>query len=491
MRTAFVACKSLPPWRFVAALLFLALAAGASRAGEKAGLRLRGAGTEPSAPEAALSRDEKAPDKYGALNGDAPGPGTNVASPDTVLWNGEEDFFSSPFAEPASGEGTASFMNASEPNARRPDLSDAPRREAAGRENPFTTPSPKPGKQDRMAMTASAPYGTPQRRGIRLRKKKADAEGNTIFGPSARDRQRRSEEDAPEFEPGVPPLVAGMTEEDAPRDAAPQARMPDASLDNTSAKKQDQEREMAKYDRDGRRPEAAAETPREERGPVANAPKTFQPATIPSNPPPARDDAHATVNDSGAAIASPSQSTFPGGVAPAASMPRTAVVAQQAIPPRRQAMAPPPTRVEVEDYRRRLELRLLERYNNLPEHAGNVGRVTVVLSKPLQLSLDGEMIRAEFDQLVFDPWGKRIPALEEEYYVVTFGAGGARQVRADPSIRVGLDLEKAYSERAPLNADPFNRVPEDRAFRPAPTPESATAAVKMPEWWRPDFPELQ
>lgn len=143
----------------------------------------------------------------------------------------------------------------------------------------------------------------------------------------------------------------------------------------------------------------------------------------------------------------------------------------------------PPTRAEVEDYRVRLENRLLERYNNLPDHAGNVAKVTVVLSKPLVESLDGSLIRAEFDQMAYDPWGKRIPALEKEYYVVTFGAGGARQVRSDPSIRVGLDLEKTYSERAPLAADPFRNVQDSDAFRPAPT-------IKMPEWWRPDYPEL-
>ena len=144
----------------------------------------------------------------------------------------------------------------------------------------------------------------------------------------------------------------------------------------------------------------------------------------------------------------------------------------------------PPTRAEVEDYRVRLESRLLERYNNLPDHAGNVAKVTVVLSKPLIESMDGSRIRAEFDQLVYDPWGKRIPQLEEEYYVVVFGAGGARQVRSDPSIRVGLDLEKTYSEKAPLAADPFRNIQESDAFRPAPT-------IKMPEWWRPDYPELE
>lgn len=145
--------------------------------------------------------------------------------------------------------------------------------------------------------------------------------------------------------------------------------------------------------------------------------------------------------------------------------------------------APPPTPEVVESYRVRLESRLVERYNNLPEYAGQVGRVTVILSRPLEYSLDARLIRAEFDQVVHDIWGKRLPALEKEYYVVTFGSGGAELVRSDPSVRIGLDMEKVYSERAPLAADPFRNVEGNEAFRPAPN-------VKMPQWWRPDFPEL-
>lgn len=163
--------------------------------------------------------------------------------------------------------------------------------------------------------------------------------------------------------------------------------------------------------------------------------------------------------------------------------PISAAIAPDPLDAWNRDISPPPTREEVEIYRKRLELRLLERYNNLPDHAGNVAKVSVVLSKPLDEALDGSLIRAEFDQLVYDPWGKRIPELEKEYYVVVFGSGGAQQVRSDPSIRIGLDLEKTYSERAPLAADPFRNVSESAAFRPAPQ-------VKMPEWWRPDFPEL-
>ena len=139
-----------------------------------------------------------------------------------------------------------------------------------------------------------------------------------------------------------------------------------------------------------------------------------------------------------------------------------------------------PTPSGVEDYRRRLEERLLERYNNLPEFAGRVARVVVALVRPVKASLDGGLLRAEFDQLVFDRWGDRIPALEKEYFVVTFGSGGAAEVRTDPGVRVGLDLEKTYSERSPLPSDPFRRVKKGEEF-------GEGNASGMPEWWRPSF----
>jgi len=143
-----------------------------------------------------------------------------------------------------------------------------------------------------------------------------------------------------------------------------------------------------------------------------------------------------------------------------------------------------PTPEGVEAYRHKLAARLYERYNNSPQHAGKVGKVSVVISKPLETSLDGRFILAEFDQLVYDIWGRRIPALEKEYYVVTFGTGGAAEVRTDPSVRVGLDLHGTYSELAPLGADPFSRVSD-----PVARPQAAQPG--MPGWWRPEFPELR
>ncbi|MDR3211209.1 MAG: hypothetical protein LBU79_04755 [Planctomycetota bacterium] len=148
-----------------------------------------------------------------------------------------------------------------------------------------------------------------------------------------------------------------------------------------------------------------------------------------------------------------------------------------------------PTPEGVENYRARLEVRLLERYNNLPASAGKVGQVRVVLSRPIEVSLDGRFLRAEFDQLVYDIWGRRLPALEKEYYIVTFGSGGSETVRSDPSIRVGLDLEKTYSEHAPLAADPFRNVKDLEDFRREASKEVGEV-VKMPDWWRPEYPEI-
>lgn len=157
---------------------------------------------------------------------------------------------------------------------------------------------------------------------------------------------------------------------------------------------------------------------------------------------------------------------------------QTAIFESAPEPPPREP-EPLPTPEGVETYRRKLEHRLHERFDNQPDYAGKIGRVTVILARPLEYSMDGRFIRAEFDVIVQDIWGERLAALEKEYFVVTFGSGGAEAVRSDPSVRVGLDLEKTYSERAPLAADPFRRIEEAEAFRKTPT-------VTMPEWWRPN-----
>lgn len=483
--------------RIIFALACLAAVSAFADAAEGTRLRKRGARTRAPAPLSASSHYASISDRAFVTADDAaPVPAVDITPPDTTIWNGGYD---APYT--ATVEGTAEFLDytdylaaagqqsavAAEPSYQEPVAYESPL--------PIATPPADPGAVREKETRPAA------KRGLRLRKKRSSDNGRTeastpvASGSGATSAADPYETYAPPMPlPSVPetpssapsvsafdwPDSGGMEEVIVPSAPEPLgvvmpglpavsgegeaevSRPQDKYSDNTTAKPRDQEKENTNYDQDGFAPEAPRRLRDRENYDAPAREKSPQPERIHSSPPTRKVD-----------IFSPE------------------ALAYEAARP--QAVQPPPTRMEVEDYRRRLEMRLLERYNNLPDHVGKVGRVTVVLSKPLQLSLDGNMIRAEFDQLVFDPWGKRIPELEEEYYVVTFGSGGAQQVRADPSIRVGLDLEKTYSERAPLSADPFARVPESRAFRPAPAPTRATDVpkVKMPEWWRPDFPELQ
>jgi len=129
------------------------------------------------------------------------------------------------------------------------------------------------------------------------------------------------------------------------------------------------------------------------------------------------------------------------------------------------------THGNVQAYEQQLEKRLLDRYNNLPDYAGKISRVDLVLTRPPDRSVDGQELRAEFSQLVYDKWGNRVSRLEKEYYIITFGHGRPRLVRTDPSIKFGLDTESGYSERFP--ADP-------ERCAPAPQPEAAPAAPAVP-----------
>lgn len=121
----------------------------------------------------------------------------------------------------------------------------------------------------------------------------------------------------------------------------------------------------------------------------------------------------------------------------------------------------------IDTYRRQLEAKLLDRYNNLPEYAGKVSKVELLVPSPPEHSEDGRMTRVEFDQLVYDQWGERIPKLEKEYFIVTFGSVGVRMVSSDPSIKVGLDLEGGFNERAKIGS--FNHLSEGHMIQPAPT----------------------
>jgi hypothetical protein len=109
----------------------------------------------------------------------------------------------------------------------------------------------------------------------------------------------------------------------------------------------------------------------------------------------------------------------------------------------------PPDNVRA--YMIQLEDRLAQRYNNIPEYAGKVSRVHLVIPSAPKVSVDGRELNYEFDQLVFDKWGERIPTLEKEYFLVTFGDGFPRLVRTDPTIRLGMELAGGYSESMPVN----------------------------------------
>lgn len=78
-----------------------------------------------------------------------------------------------------------------------------------------------------------------------------------------------------------------------------------------------------------------------------------------------------------------------------------------------------PTEDNVEAARGILEGRLFDRYNGHPRYAGTVDKVAL-LGGTLRYSFDGKSVSAEFEQLVYDSLGNRIPLLEREYFVVTF-----------------------------------------------------------------------
>ncbi len=123
-------------------------------------------------------------------------------------------------------------------------------------------------------------------------------------------------------------------------------------------------------------------------------------------------------------------------------------------------------------YEQRLEERLKQRYNNLPDYAGQISRVDLVLTHRPEHSVDGRDIRVEFSQLVYDKWGRRVPLLEKEYYIVTFGYGTPKLVRTDPSITIGMNTQSDFSENFP--ADPTQYKPRTLPHQPkAPAREHA------------------
>lgn len=119
---------------------------------------------------------------------------------------------------------------------------------------------------------------------------------------------------------------------------------------------------------------------------------------------------------------------------------------------------PGPELTNVNLYARKLEKKLHRRYNNTPKYAGNIAKVQLVPVGEPEVSLDGRKMRMEWSQVVFDSWGKRVPDLEKEYYVVTFGDGRPLTTRTRPSITVGLNNESGYSEFAPVRGGALSGV---------------------------------
>ena len=106
---------------------------------------------------------------------------------------------------------------------------------------------------------------------------------------------------------------------------------------------------------------------------------------------------------------------------------------------------------QVEAYRQLLEQRLLEKYNNLPNYSGQISRVELFIAQAPLRSMDGKELQVEYNQIVRDKWGRRVPALEKEYFIVTFGPGAVRKVPVEASLQIGLKQEEGiYSEQQPV-----------------------------------------
>lgn len=137
-------------------------------------------------------------------------------------------------------------------------------------------------------------------------------------------------------------------------------------------------------------------------------------------------------------------------------------------------------------YKMQLERNLLARYNNLPDWSGKIGRVELVIPRAPEHSVNGENVRVEFNQIVYDQWGKRVPDLEKEYFFITFGTGKPRLVRTAPSMTIGLDAGSTYSEDLPIQSGPVvsprpaYEMPGASTGAPVRTPQPAHQPQQRP-----------
>ena len=133
---------------------------------------------------------------------------------------------------------------------------------------------------------------------------------------------------------------------------------------------------------------------------------------------------------------------------------------------------PPPytnPKGNVNAYRRQLERRLAEKYNNMPEFAGKISKVELVIGQPPMRAVDRNEMQVEYDQLVYDKWGRRVPKLEKEYFRVTFGDGQARVVPSDPTLQIGLKTEGEFSERQAVDTGLIGSLREKEKAVPNPS----------------------
>jgi len=107
---------------------------------------------------------------------------------------------------------------------------------------------------------------------------------------------------------------------------------------------------------------------------------------------------------------------------------------------------PSPAAKNIMLYRQELEERLKQRYENMSAYHGKIGRVDLIMSRLPRTSLDKSQIEIEFSQRVLNKWGDRIPELEEEYFVITFGDGIPKVKSSKPSIDIGMKHEGGYGE---------------------------------------------
>jgi hypothetical protein len=125
----------------------------------------------------------------------------------------------------------------------------------------------------------------------------------------------------------------------------------------------------------------------------------------------------------------------------------------------------------MEIYKERLEAKLLRQYKNHPEFGRNVNKVKLEVVRDIKSDESGKLRKVEFSQLVYDIWGERIPELEKEYFVITFGPqemAYRNYTPVRPKINVGLNTRGSYSELERVRGGAISRVSGPKDFKYCP-----------------------